>query len=270
LLPDFEVVEQAGQALQASVAADDKAGTQAALRNMGVFTLCPVFVDHFQRMEDAARRLPGRARQVMLVELSIFAAEVEDYERASKYAHEARASALGSWEEYNLSMVEGLVALSAGRTREAVQSLACSIRACLVDEYGSLDCGVRAPNLSLAQKLLIHGERVDVLSHLLQCRDIWQFLQKQLDKWIGAIEKGESPDFHASEFLRSMNQPATRIQMQWVLAAFPDAPRSGSPKSPDAVKAARERLRTKYRGTIDAAIEDKLNSDNTDSSDEPG
>ena len=257
-LPEHEAVQKAGRELLAAVASEDKAGISSALEEMGVFILCPIPDHQFQRMEVVVGSLQGRARPVVLVELSCLAAELEDYERASRYAQVARSLNPGSWERYNLCMIEGLVALNAGRDREAVQCLARSFRECLTDEYASLDCGIRAPNFALAQRLLAQGERVEVLRHLLQCKDVWQFFYKQLDKWISLIESGETPDFGKSGIVNSMMQPATRVQTQWVLACSPEEKPGGySTKSPSTVKAAREKLLAVYRRQMNASIDDQ-------------
>jgi len=263
-LPEHGAVQKAARELIAAVASEDKAGISSALEEMGVFALCPVPDHQFQRMEVVVGSLQGRARPVMLVELSCLAAEHKDYERASKYAQEARSFNPGSWERYNLCVTEGLVALNAGRDREAVQCLARSFDACLTDEYASLDCGVRAPNFALAQRLLAHGERVEVVRHLLQCKGVWQFFHKQLDKWISLIESGETPDFGASGIINSMMQPATRVQTQWVLACSPEEkPGVTPPKSPAEVMAGRERLRAEYKRHVDAAKKGELGISNS-------
>jgi hypothetical protein len=58
-----------------------------------------------------------------LVELSLFAIELGDFDRTSKYVAEARALDPSAWELYNLCILEGLLALNVGKTYEAIQYL---------------------------------------------------------------------------------------------------------------------------------------------------
>ena len=109
-----------------------------ALEEMGVIELCPTLDLQFSRMEAFLRLFEGRAYLVLLVEMANLAIEFGEYERADKYVQEARVADPGSWERYNLATVEGLIALSVGKIREAVQCLAESMNACLKDEYSSL------------------------------------------------------------------------------------------------------------------------------------
>jgi len=128
-----------------------------------------------------------------------------------------------------------------------------SIQVCQRDEYASLSCGVRGLNLALAQRLLARGQRVEVLKHLLQCRDVWQFLLPQIDTWISLIESGEIPDFGASGMLRAMKEPAYRLFMQYARAAsleegtYSSISGSAVPMSPAEVRARREWLREAYK-----------------------
>jgi len=91
-------------------------------------------------------------------------------------------------------------------------------RSCQVDEYASLDCGVRAPNFMLAQELLEHGETEMVVTYLSQCKNIWRSFQLPISKLIGLIERGERVDLQTSEFVRALNQPSYKLQMQWMRA----------------------------------------------------
>jgi len=263
-LPTHEAVQNGAQKFITSVTADNRAGMLSALEQMGVFALCPLPEKQLSRMELVAGGVVGRAQLIFLVELSLFAAELGDYERSSRYALEARAFGPSSWELYSLCVVEGLIALNIGRVDEAIQCLARSMSASQTDEYASLGCGVRAPNLVLAEELLERGERVEVLRHLLQCQDVWQFLKPQIDKWVGLIEDGEIPDFQESGILRAMNQPSYKLQMQWMRACSlgegpgSAAPKPTIPKSPAEALAGRERLRAEYKVHHSAAIGNKI------------
>jgi hypothetical protein len=141
--------------------------------------------------------------------------------------------------------------------------------ACQTDEYASVECSVRAPLLVLAEKLLERGERVEVLRHLLQCQDVWQFLRPQIEEWITVIERGERLEFQAAECLLPMNQPSVRLKAQWMSACSlqegseSTAPKSTTPKSRAAVLAGRERLRAVYRRYKDEALRHELGRSDT-------
>ncbi len=262
-LPRLDIVHNAVQTLHAAATSHDRAGTVSALRDMGVLALCPMPEQQLSRMELVAENVVGRPRLIFLVELSVFAAELEDYRRAGRYALESRALNPSSCELYNLCIVEGLVALSAGQTREAVQHLDKSLTACQADEFASLSCGVRAPNLSLAEKLLEIGERIEVLRHLSECRDVWQLLPRPIDKWISVIEGGGIPKLQTSRSIRALSQPSQKLAMQTVRAHFLDneadltKQRSDVPMSRAEVLARREKLKAEYNRHRDTPTDDR-------------
>lgn len=263
-LPQHNVVQKTAAVLIAAIESDDEAGVLRVLEDMGVLDLCPASEGHFSRMEIVAASVSGGCEVIPLVELSLFAAEVGDLQRAAQYAMHARAAGPGSWETYSLCLVDGLIAFDIGNTEEAIQCLSRSTAACQADEHASTACSIHALNLSLAQKLLEHGERVEVLMHLSECKDIWQYLRPQIDEWIGKIEKGEKLDFLGSDTMRTMNEPGVRLRMQQVRAwgfkeGLPEAPPGSVPrKSPAAVLAARATRQAQFRPILNALIEKKL------------
>ena len=263
-LPTYEAVQKAARELLAAVASADKAGISSALETMGVLDLCPMLEQQLSRMEHTARGVKGRAPLVFLVELALFAAELGDYERAGKYVREARTFHPSSWELYKLCVVEGLIALNAGRVGEAIYCLSSSMTACQADEYSSLHCSIRVPVLGLAEALLEHGERVEVLRHLLDCENVWQSLRAQIEEWINSIERGEWPDFRDAKPISEMNQFSHRLNTQWMSAcALEDGvgsatPRPHIPMSPTEVSARRETLRAEYHAHRSAEIDNKL------------
>jgi hypothetical protein len=264
VLPKYETVQKAGQELLAAVVSDDKSAVLGTLEEMGVSALCPTPEHLFPRMELVTERVAGHAQQVFLVELSRFAANVGEYERASKYIQQARTFDPTSWELYNIFVVEGLIALNEGRLDDAVQCLDRSISACLAYENARVQCCVRAPNLELAEKLLERGERVEVLRHLLDCKNVWEVLQPQIDGWIHAIDSGEKPDFLATGNLRVPEKPSHRLRMQWMNAcSLAKGPVSSDmkrvpPKSPAERLVARERWMAKNGPRLDAFIKREL------------
>jgi hypothetical protein len=196
-LPKSDEARVPARKLFSAVASGDKAGILSALDGMGVLALCPMPRQQFSRMERVAGRVIGRAKLVFLVELAFFAAEVEDYERASQYASEAHDFNPVAWELYSLSVIEGLVALNAGKIDEAVKYLAKSVNACLTDVSACLGCGISPPNFLLAKKLFERGERIEVLRHLLDCKAVWRILRVHIEEWIRVIESGRTPDVGA-------------------------------------------------------------------------
>ena len=216
ILPSHGTVQKAAQELFTAVASSDKTGISSALEKMGVFSLCPMPGQHFSKLELAARNVTGRAQLIPLVELSLFSVELGDYERARKYAIEARDFNPTAWEAHNLCVVEGLVSLSVGNIEDAIQQMSSSINACQTDEYASLSCSVRAPNFNLAQKLLLRGHRVEVQRYLLECKNVWQFLSPQIDEWVRQLESGEKPSLPKG--VQAMNEPASKLRMQWMTA----------------------------------------------------
>ncbi len=258
-LPPSDVVRGFTEGLIAAAIARDRTGVSTVLASMGVLALCPMLSQQFVRMEFLARSVAGRPRVVPLTELSLFAAEVGDYARAGRYAAEAHTFAPTSCELYNLCIIEGLIAWNAGQHVDSIRFLEASISACQHDEYESLDCGVRNLNLSLVQKLLDSGHRVDVLRHLLDCRNVWQSLRPQIDVWISLIENAKVPNFQESGILRSMNEPSFRLLMQYIRAsaleegASTDTPRSPITLSRAEVIARREKLREAYRRYRDSS-----------------
>lgn len=246
-IPKFDIVQKAVEEFIATVNANDRTGVTNALQDMRIFALCPVPEEQLSRMELITNHVTGRACAIPLIDLSLFAIELEDYERAIKYATEAHTFDPGSWELYNLCIVKGLIALNSRQPSEAIQYLDESIYACRRNEYSSLSCGIRVPNLALAKKLLQTGHRVVVVKHLLECKDVWQSLRTKIDKWISVIEAGETPDFCGAGVLRAISY---RLQMQWLrLYSLSLETELGmaTRKSPTEVLVGRHRLREEYK-----------------------
>jgi len=258
-LPEPNTVDRAGTQLIAATISNDFDGTARALAEMGVLDLCPKISQQFTRMELVARSMQGRAQLIPLVELSLFALDIGEFELAAKYAVEARSFDPAAYELYNLCVVEGLIAMNAGQERGAIQLLEQSIGACQRDEHASLACGVRGLNLALVEKLLDGGHRVEVLKHLLECKNVWQSFRPQIDVWISLIESGERPNFQESAMLRSMNEPSCKLIMQYSRARALEegnglglaTPPSSVPMSPAEVMARREGLKEAYRRSQD-------------------
>src|SRR5215471_1637850 len=122
-LPKYEAVQKASRDLFAAIAAKDQTEISKALEEMGVLALCPRPEQQFSRMDLVLGYFTGHSQLIPLAEIALFAAELEDYENAGKYASKVRSFDPKSWELYTLCMVEGLIALNAGRTEGAIQCM---------------------------------------------------------------------------------------------------------------------------------------------------
>jgi hypothetical protein len=258
-IPRLDVVKTAALKLMIAARSYDRNGISSALDEMGVLALCPIPAEQLSKMESVVGHLSGRSRLIALVELSVFAVESGDHRSAGRYIQESRALNPSSCELHNVCVVEGVIALAAGEVHEAIRLLDSSLAACLTDEYASLSCSVRAPNLALAQKLLERGERIEVLRYLSGCKNVWSLLRQRIDTWINVIERGEMPNFQESRGVRALNRPSHKLAMQWLRASSAEiAPRLAAPKSPAEVLAGRERLRAEYRRYVSSVIRRKV------------
>ena len=114
-LLDLKVIEDALPMLVSAEARPaDHAGVMNSLKKMHVFELCPNYEGQISRMETIAGELPGRARQLPLIELSALAVEFGDYRTATRYAREAMTFDPSSYELYNLSTIQGVIAFDSG------------------------------------------------------------------------------------------------------------------------------------------------------------
>jgi len=239
-LPKSDEARVPARKLFPAVASGDKAAILSSLEGMGVLALCPTPEQHFSGMERIVGRVIGRAKLVFLVELSLFAAELGDYERATKYASEAHNFQPVAWQLYSLSMIEGLAALNVGKKDEAIKYLRKSIDACFTDVSSCVACGTGEPNFLLAKKLLERGERVEVLRHLVDCNFVWRMLGSHIEAWIRVIENGGMPDFTVIGTWRL----AVQCRSAHFLASGRDL--AGAPMHRDQVIAEVERMRVEY------------------------
>lgn len=263
VLPKLRVVDSAALNLIRAIESNDHANALRALREMDVFSLCPVPNEQLLSLERLSGRVMGRPLLVFLVELSLFATELGDLGRAGEYAKEARRLAPIAWELYNICVVEGLVALDAGQVPDAVRLLHESIRACQADAHASLRCGARAPNFLLVEKLLERGERLEAIEHLIDCKRIWLIPQLRFDEWISQIENGESPELQSFEVVKAMSRPwysleAQCLQVDSLGGDVEVVVTDSNVKSPDEVAAERDQLVEDYMRYLDSVVIDKI------------
>ena len=246
-VPTLNTVRAAIPRLVAAVTSSNSAATVSVLEEMGVFALCPNPGEQLSRLERMTANVGSGTRLVLLVELALFAVELREFDRATRYVAEARALSPSSWEFYNLCVLEGLLALKAGKQGEAIQWLERSSNACQVDEHVSLDCAIRAPNFLLAQELLAQGERSTVIRHLLDCKNVWGYARLPIDEWVEIIQRGGTPNLQGSEDVQALNQPYWKLRTAWMRARCLEEgkglpPTKPNSKSPAEVLKARERL----------------------------
>jgi hypothetical protein len=260
-LPSLDTLQKIANKLVTAVGTGNKAAAVFALEELGILPLCSGHELQLPRLEIVVSSVPGRAQLIPMVELAIFAAELEDLKSASKFVTEAHGFGPGPSELHDLRSVEGLIALGEGNIARAVSYLRDSIRVCMTDEYACLECSARAPNVMLAKRLFEHGESDEVVGYLAQCRDVWDAHRKQFSTWIDAIKSGEIPQFLASGVLGLMSHPATKMRHLDTMVAFlAEEPRTPTLRSRAEVVARRARLREEFRNESRAAIDGRLNA----------
>ena len=165
-LPSLDCVRSASEILRGAQNPEDQSAICSALENMRILALCPEPPRQFTKMRDLVGRMTGHARVIALVEMALFASELEDYDRAIEYATEARSLDATECELYSICIVEGLAAFHNEMYVESARLLESSTESCQCDEYASLQCGVRAFNVGLPEKLLAVGFRDEVSKYL--------------------------------------------------------------------------------------------------------
>lgn len=84
----------------------------------------------------------------------------------------------------------GFLALKAGHITEAESHLLKAGQVPTTPVLGSF-----GPSMHLAQQLLQQGSSQAVLDYLETCKTFWKSGYKDLDKWIEAVQRGDTPDF---------------------------------------------------------------------------
>lgn len=79
--------------------------------------------------------------------------------------------------------------LSNGNVRGAVVALQKAI-----DVPPSPQLVSFGPTMTLAQRMLKHGENATVISYLETCKPLWKIGSKRIDIWIAEIAEGKTPD----------------------------------------------------------------------------
>jgi hypothetical protein len=210
LLPQGGAIRSLTPKLFDAVASQDQAQARKTLQDMGVLALWSTPDQQLRRLELIVGTVIGRARLIPLVELAIFAAKVDDAERARKYLVEAHTLSPRSSDLHSLHTVAGIIALSAGQITLAKTHLTESVRICRKDGLACLECTARVPNMMLVKKFLERGDKLSVVKHLIECQEVWKNLTSQMVTWINEIRHDQEPDF---EFRTIADHPSMRIQI---------------------------------------------------------
>jgi len=254
------MVRDAVPRLDGAISARDWGGTFKVLEEMGVLALCPPHQQMLDRLEACVGRVIGKFRLIALIELAVFAVELEACDRANKYVAESQRLDPGPSEWHDLHSIAGSIALSSGDVAEATKCLAESIRVCREDEFACLTCSTRALNLLLAKKLLAHGEHEVVANYFVQCQGVWKHFASQIALWIQAIREGKEPEFSASSFLEAMNSPAIKLAGLVVRSSFVGQRQKSIVTKMGRGEISLEDLRTEYNRLVNAAIRGELDA----------
>jgi hypothetical protein len=269
----FEAMYESYRRLLAASRSSDNVALASALREMRVIELCPSLVDQLERMERLADQAEPHVRLILHVELALFAIELGVEAAARRHSQEAWILNPLGWERYILCTLRGFFEACAGNIHAAVRWLEDSMSACFADEVILIECGVRPPNLLLAQKLLSLGQRISVIDYLLACKDVWRSKGMPFAEWIQQIESGQEPDLETSETIRQLSRPFHRLDLQsrrlYAQLSAPlakDSPRAE--KSRREVLIARDKRLADAKRRLDAMKQEKL-SDSGQSGLEP-
>jgi len=254
--PPFEVMYESYRRLLAAHRSSDSVALGAALREMRVIEFCPNLGDQLERMERLAELGESHVRLILHVDLALFAFEWGVEPAARRHTQEAWTLNPIGWERYILCTLQGFFEACVANIHAAVRWLEDSISACFADEMILIECGVRPPNLLLAQKLFSLGQRVPVIDYLLACKDVWRAKDMPFSKWIQQIESGQQPDFESSETIRELGRPFHRLDLQ---SRCIDAPAAairagasrGTKKSRVEVLLAREKRLAEVKRTLE-------------------
>ncbi len=259
----FEVMYESYRRLLAAHRSSDNVALASALREMRVLEFCPSLADQLERMERLTEQTESHVRLILHVELALFATELEIPAAASRHTQEAWILNPIGWERYILCTLRGFFEGCAGNVHAAVRWLEDSISACFADEMILIECGVRPPNLLLAQKLLSLGQRISVIDYLLACQDVWCSKGMPFAEWIQQIESGQEPDLETSETIRELSRPFHRLDLQsrrlcaqFTAPLAKDSPRTE--KSRREVLIARENRLADAKRRLDAMKQEKL------------
>jgi hypothetical protein len=252
-MPSIDAVRRAIPVLLKAAGARDGGAAAEALRDMGVFALCLPADRQFKALELSVGSIVGQRRLIPLVELAVFAANVSEYDRASAYLGQASSLSPGPSELHNLHTVAGLIDLHVGNLAEADEHLNASVDVCQSSDFACLTCSVRTLNLSLAQRLLEHGERSAVVEFLVRCQDVWKRDARRISASIELIQMGMTPDLDAIRMLERLRAKMARLVVESDLLGEEPFPQPDEGSGPS-----RAEMLADYRRLMAAATKGKL------------
>ncbi|WP_437916113.1 hypothetical protein WME73_14905 [Sorangium sp. So ce302] len=133
----------------------------------------------------------------ILIDIARVAVLSENYERAAEAAERLLSDATDHVDtfEYGNAMhyahvVLGKVAMARSDSTSAVEHLQAA-----GEVRGSPQLNTFGPDFELASQLFSIGHRGAVLSYIDGCKRFWESGASVLEKWVLAIERGETPDF---------------------------------------------------------------------------
>jgi len=149
--------------------------------------------------DEKTRVTAGQKGEFFLLEMAEMALAANESPRAKAYASDLLQSlddttAKTNWNYgnavYNGNLILGHVALAEGNIPEAKKFLLAAART-----PGSPQLNSFGPNMSLAEQLLMKGEKQVVLEYIELCRKFWKRGGARLDELKKAVEQGTKPKF---------------------------------------------------------------------------
>lgn len=148
-----------------------------------------------RELRAAARSAPQDPSQTEEEDMAEAAYEAGDSAKAMLYANELLSSAPANprWAGEAIfvgNTVLGRLALQSNNLSAAGTYLLAAGRT-----FGSPVLRSFGPGMVLALELLKNGQFETVLEYLAECKDFWKYDNGKLDRWIGEIRQGQTPDF---------------------------------------------------------------------------
>jgi hypothetical protein len=110
---------------------------------------------------------------------------------------------------------------------------------------------------------MAQGERAAVVTHLLHCKNVWDYAGLPTDEWVDIIECGGVPDFQHSEAVQALNQPFWKLETALIRARCLEEAKGLPPtgpnlKSPSEVLTARKRLLEEQQRHADQIVKQTI------------
>jgi len=174
-------------------------GTQDKATRDGCRTGLKYLEVAYELTDEKARVSASEKGELFLLEMATMALAADESTRAKAYASELLRTLddktpKKNWNYgnavYDGNLILGHVALAEGNIAEAKQFLLAAGRT-----PGSPQLGSFGPNMSLAEQLLMKGEKQVVLEYFELCRKFYKSGAARLDALKKAVEEGKKSDF---------------------------------------------------------------------------